>query len=334
VTPLLELRALQTAIRTPRGVINAVRGVDLCVHAGETLALVGESGCGKSMTAMSAAGLLPHNAAIVGGDVLFKGARLNDCSEREWNRVRGAQIGFIFQNPMSSFNPSMRIGDQIGEVLRAHRAMSARDAQRRAVQLLDRMRIASAATRARQYPFEMSGGMLQRAMIAMAVACEPKLLIADEPTTALDVTVQKEVLQLLRELQRDGGMGCLLITHDLGIVAHMADRVAVMYAGEIIEQGPVSNVLGAMAHPYTRGLRAALPDGARDELTAIAGAPPDLSQRWRGCGFCARCPQAMQICALEDPPLFALDAAHAARCWLQHPQCRAKGDDREHSNHA
>lgn len=318
--PLLELRDLHVAIRTPRGEIQAVRGVDLCVRAGETLALVGESGCGKSITALSAAGLLPNNAMIVSGEVLLTGARLNNYSEREWNCVRGDRIGFVFQNPMSSFNPSMRIGDQIAEVLCAHRALNWTDARTRAVQLLDRMRVANASARARQYPFEFSGGMLQRAMIAMAVACEPALLIADEPTTALDVTVQKEVLELLRELQRDSGMGCLLITHDLGIVAQIADRVAVMYAGEIIEQAPVDALFHAAAHPYTLGLRAALPDAQRGELIAIPGMPPDLSQQWSGCSFCPRCTHAMKICTTQSPPEFESGADHGARCWLLHPQ--------------
>ncbi|HEY3698456.1 MAG TPA: ABC transporter ATP-binding protein [Spongiibacteraceae bacterium] len=318
--PLLELRNLQIAIRTSRGVVDAVRGVDLHVHAGETLALVGESGCGKSITALSIAGLLPNGASITGGDVLFDGRRLNDCSESEWNRVRGARIGFVFQNPMSSFNPALRIGEQIAENLRAHRAISARIASLRAVQLLDRMRIAHAAARARQYPFEFSGGMLQRAMIAMAVACEPDLLIADEPTTALDVTVQKEVLQLLRELQRDSGMGCLLITHDLGVVAQMVDRVAVMYAGEIIEHGPVDAIFYETAHPYTAGLRAALPAAQRGELSAIGGTPPDLTQHWNGCSFYPRCAHAMKLCAQQSVPEFSVGTDHGSRCWLLHPQ--------------
>lgn len=320
MTPLLELRDLYISIRTSHGEVRAVRGVDLCVGAGETLALVGESGCGKSITALSVAGLLPNNAAIASGDVLLNGERLNDCNEREWNRIRGAKIGFVFQNPMSSLNPSMRIGDQIAEVLCAHRALSWADARSRAVQLLDRMRVANAAARARQYPFEFSGGMLQRAMIAMAVACEPALLIADEPTTALDVTVQKEVLELLRELQRDSGMSCLLITHDLGIVAQIADRVAVMYAGEIIEHAPVDALFHATTHPYTRGLRAALPDVQRGELVAIPGTPPDLSQQWNGCSFCPRCTFAMKICMTQHPPAFAVGADHTAHCWLLHPQ--------------
>ena len=323
--PLLELRDLHVSIRAPHGVVQAVRGVDASIETGATLALVGESGCGKSMTALSIAGLLPNRAAITRGEVLLDGERLTQFGEREWNRVRGDRIGFVFQNPMSSFNPSLRIGEQIVEVLRAHRQISARDAQRRAVQLLDRMRIADAAARARQYPFEMSGGMLQRAMIAMAVACEPQLLIADEPTTALDVTVQKEVLQLLRELQRDSAMSCLLITHDLGIVAQLAHRVAVMYAGAIVEQGTVEQVFRRSAHPYTRGLRAALPDAGRGELRAIAGTPPDLASQWTGCSFCPRCPQAMMICERQPPPFFEVDAGHRARCWLLHPQRSSSG---------
>ncbi|MFT3930695.1 MAG: ABC transporter ATP-binding protein [Spongiibacteraceae bacterium] len=324
--PLLEVADLHVSIRTPRNAVHAVRGVDLQVGAGETLALVGESGCGKSMTAMSIAGLLPNNAQIVRGDISLDGARLKDYSDAEWNRVRGAQIGFIFQNPMSSFNPSMRVGDQIAEVLLAHRALSKHAAQQRAVQLLDRMRIANPTARARQYPFEMSGGMLQRAMIAMAVACEPKLLIADEPTTALDVTVQKEVLQLIAELQREQNMGCLLITHDLGIVEQIADRVAVMYAGEIIEQGTVDAVFAATAHPYTQGLRAALPEirvgegVGRGELAAIPGTPPDLAQQWSGCSFSPRCAKAMKICIAQSPPVLDVGNEHCARCWLLHSQ--------------
>ena len=338
VNPLLELRNVHVSIRTQRNDVHAVRGVDLHVDAGETLALVGESGCGKSMTALSIAGLLPDNATIVRGDVVFNGRRLNLCSEAEWNHVRGAQIGFVFQNPMSSFNPGMRIGDQIAEALLAHRSLSKSAAQQRAVQLLDRMRIANAAARARQYPFEMSGGMLQRAMITMAVACEPKLLIADEPTTALDVTVQKDVLQLLDELRRESGMACLLITHDLGIVEQMADRVAVMYAGEIIEQSPVEELFAATMHPYTQGLRAALPgvrreeearrgeDPGRGELAAIPGTPPDLSQQWSGCSFSPRCAFAMKICMAQSPPVFDTGNDHAVRCWLLHSQLTQRSE--------
>ena len=317
--PLLQLNQLTVDIQTPHGVVHALRGVDLHLQAGEALALVGESGSGKSITALSITGLLPSGAALVDGDILFAQQRLNAIDERAWNQLRGARIGMVFQNPMSSFNPSMRVGDQIAEVLRAHRQISHAAAQRRAVQLLERMRIADAAARARQFPFEFSGGMLQRAMIAMAVACEPALLIADEPTTALDVTVQIEVLELLRELRRDNGMALLLITHDLGIVAQIADRVAVMYAGQIVEQGPVATLLHTPSHPYSKALRAALP-GTDSILRAIPGTPPDLLHPPSGCAFYSRCEQAMRVCADGSVPNFSAALEHRSRCWLLHPQ--------------
>jgi oligopeptide/dipeptide ABC transporter ATP-binding protein len=332
-TPLLELRKLRVSIETRGAVVQAVRDVDLRIDAGETLALVGESGCGKSITALSVMGLLPNGARIKGGEVLLEGARIDNSDERAWNTLRGNRIGIVFQNPLSSFNPSMRIGEQIAESLCAHRGLDRAAALRRAVQLLERMRIAQAAQRARQYPFEFSGGMLQRAMIAMAVACEPRLLIADEPTTALDVTVQVEVLELLRELQRESAMGLLLITHDLGIVAQMADRVAVMYAGQIIEQAPVDALFHATAHPYTRGLKAALPTSAkltvhnREPLRAIQGTPPNLAQPPAGCGFYARCESALRLCANGAVPEFLLSDVHRNRCWLSHPHVAVK----EHS---
>ena len=322
MTALLELRDVQVTIRTERAEVRAVRGVNLSLCAGETLAIVGESGCGKSMTALSIAGLLSGNAAIVGGDVIFAGQRLNDCSEREWNRIRGAQIGFIFQNPMSSFNPAMRIGEQIAEVLRAHTALSQQTAQQRAVQLLDRMRIANAAARARQYPFEMSGGMLQRAMIAMAIACEPKLLIADEPTTALDVTVQKEVLQLLAELRCESAMACVLITHDLGIVAEMCQRVAVMYAGEIVEEAEVVRLFKEPLHPYTKGLIGSVPvlGQPKDLLEVIPGNLPNLIDLPAGCRFAPRCRARVEhnltTCTVQKPVLRSISPSHSVRCWL------------------
>jgi oligopeptide transport system ATP-binding protein len=317
--PLLQLDQLAVDIQTPHGVVHALRGIDLQLQAGEALALVGESGCGKSITALSIAGLLPFGAALVGGEIVFAQQRLNTLDERAWKQLRGARIGMVFQNPMSSFNPSMRVGDQIAEVLRAHRQISHPAAQQRAVQLLERMRIANAAARARQFPFEFSGGMLQRAMIAMAVACEPELLIADEPTTALDVTVQVEVLELLRELRRDSGMALLLITHDLGIVEQISDRVAVMYAGQIVEQGPVETLLRTPSHPYSKALRAALP-GSEATLRAIPGTPPDLLHPPPGCAFYSRCEQVMRVCADGAVPNFTAASEHRCRCWLLHPQ--------------
>ena len=332
--PVLELRDLAVTIRARAGLVRPVRGVSLRVDAGATLALVGESGCGKSITALSAAGLLPAGGAVTGGEILLQGERLRALDEAAWRRVCGTRIGMVFQNPMSSFNPTMRVGDQIAESLIAHRGLSQRDAARRALHLLERMQVSAAARRARQYPFEFSGGMLQRAMIAMAVACEPALLIADEPTTALDVTVQVEVLNLLRDLQRERGMALLLITHDLGVVAQIADTVAVMYAGQIVEQGPVDDIFYATAHPYTAGLKQALPDRHRrgEGLQVIGGAPPDLLQPPPGCGFYARCGRAMRLCEQAAVPEFDVAPEHRSRCWLQHPQIAvpmdaAAGDD-------
>ena len=322
--PVLALDQLVVDIATPAGAIHAVRGVSLTVAARETLALVGESGCGKSITALSAVGLLPPGSQVVAGDIRLQGQRLNDLDRAGWNQVRGNDIGFVFQNPMSSFNPTMRLGEQIAESLVVQRGLSRAKALARAVELLDRMRIPNAQRRARQYPFEFSGGMLQRAMIAMAVACEPALLIADEPTTALDVTVQVEVLELLRDLQRERGMALLLITHDLGVVAQMADRVAVMYAGQIVESGPVDAIFHATGHPYTAGLKQALPDQhrRREGLMVIKGSPPDLLEPPPGCGFYPRCPRALRVCATGEVPEFAVGPEHGSRCWLQHPQVR------------
>lgn len=317
---ILTVDQLRVQIDTPQGVVQAVRDVQFTLAAGETLAVVGESGCGKSMTALAVMGVLPRTAKV-SGQIYLGGERIDGLDARARNRLRGDRIGMVFQNPMSSFNPTMRVGEQIAETLVTHRGLSWRDANKRAVALLDRMRLSDAAARARQYPFELSGGMLQRAMIAMAIACEPLLLIADEPTTALDVTVQVEVLALLSELQREQQMALLLITHDMDVVARMADRVAVMYAGEIIEQAGIAQIFTATAHPYTEGLRRALPAGKSREqgLRGIPGAPPDLRALPSGCAFYARCERAMKLCANDEVPVFAVDADHTSRCWLSHP---------------
>lgn len=322
---VLNIDNLVVDIRTAHGDVHAVRGVSFAVHAGEALALVGESGCGKTMTALAVMGLLPSVAKTTGA-ITLENQRIDQLDARSYNKLRGARMGMIFQNPMSAFNPTMRVGEQIAETLVTHRAMPWRDAHTHAVKLLDRMQISDAAARARQYPFEFSGGMLQRAMIAMAVACEPVLLIADEPTTALDVTVQVEVLALLRELQREQKMALLLITHDMGVVANIANRVAVMYAGQIVEQANVDRIFISKelnaAHPYTQGLLRAMPEGqSRDkELRGISGAPPDLLSPPAGCSFYARCDHAMKICEQQQVPEFAIDATHTSRCWLAHPQ--------------
>ena len=320
--PLLAVSDLHVEFATYGGTVQAVRGVSFDVDAGKTLAIVGESGCGKSVSVQSIMGLIPMPPGrITRGRALLHGRDILGRTEIDGRDIRGDQIGMIFQDPMTSLNPTMTIGAQIAETLEVHRGHTRAEAMARAVELLDMSRIPEATQRARQYPFEFSGGMLQRAMIAMAIACEPELLIADEPTTALDVTIQAQILDLLGDLQKETGMAIILITHDLGVVARMADDVAVMYAGQIIEKGSVDNVFYHCAHPYTLGLRAAMPSNRRDvpqRLTPIDGSPPDLFDPPKGCGYCARCPHAMQVCMDRLPPEFDIEAEHFARCWLHH----------------
>ncbi|MBK8307121.1 MAG: ABC transporter ATP-binding protein [Gammaproteobacteria bacterium] len=325
-TPVLEVRDLEVEFATYGGVVKAVRGVSYAVERGRTLAVVGESGCGKSVTVQAIMGLIDMPPGrITGGSARLLGQELIGLGARAINRVRGAAIGMIFQDPMTSLNPTMKIGSQIAETLIAHRGMARREALAQAVQLLDRTRIPEAGKRANQYPFELSGGMLQRVMIAISLACKPALLIADEPSTALDVTIQNQVLELMREIQREEGMAIVLITHDLGVVARMADEVAVMYAGRIVESGPVEDIFYRSAHPYTTGLKRAMPGAARThrKLVAIAGSPPDLFAVPPGCAYAPRCPHAMNICAVHDPAPSALGAQHRASCWLHHPQAPA-----------
>ncbi|WP_423895713.1 ABC transporter ATP-binding protein [Candidatus Pelagadaptatus aseana] len=315
------------------GRVHAVRGVSLEVNRGETLAIVGESGCGKSVTMMSVMGLTPSPPGrVISGSAKLNGQELLGLKTPQLNRIRGADIGMIFQDPMSALNPTMKVGEQIAETLMIHKAMGHREALQRAVALLDRTKIPEAAKRAQQYPFEFSGGMLQRAMIAMSLACNPSVLIADEPTTALDVTIQNQVLELMREIQRDEGMAIVLITHDLGVVARMAEQIAVMYAGQIVESGSVDDIFYRSAHPYTQGLKQAMPSltmHAEDRLEAIAGSPPDLFSPPVGCGYCSRCPYAMNVCESMPPPVVdvAQDGSHNSRCWLQHPQSTRIIDD-------
>jgi oligopeptide/dipeptide ABC transporter ATP-binding protein len=321
--PVLSVEDLVVEFDTFGGKVRAVRGVSYDVFAGETLAVVGESGCGKSVTVQALMGLIPMPPGrIVSGSAKLLGRELIGLTQLELNSVRGADMGMIFQDPMTSLNPTMRIGDQIAETLIVHRGISKKLAMREAVRLLDRTRIPEAVQRVRQYPFEFSGGMLQRVMIAMSLACTPKLLIADEPTTALDVTIQDQVLDLMKELQREDGMAIVLITHDLGVVARMADRVAVMYAGEVVEYGSVEDVYYRASHPYTQGLKLAMPDLHQhgvDTLQAIPGSPPDLFSPPPGCAYHPRCPHAMQLCSRIDPPTSTVEGAHSASCWLMHP---------------
>ena len=330
---VLEVSGLRVEFATHGGVVKAVRGVSFSVAPGRVLAIVGESGCGKSVTVQAVMGLIPTPPGrITGGSVRFQGRELAGLPERETNRIRGSEIGMIFQDPMTSLNPTMKVGRQITETLRFHEGLSGAAARRKAIELLTRVRIPGADTRVDHYPFQFSGGMRQRAMIAMAIACGPKVLIADEPTTALDVTVQAQILNLLKDLQRDRGMSIILITHDLGVVAQMADDVAVMYAGMVVEQGTVDDVFYRPAHPYTLGLQQAMPhrEAARDRarLEPIEGSPPDLFSPPPGCPYVDRCPWAMEVCGPNEPPLWAVAPGHGARCWLHHVYAAGRRPER------
>ncbi|MEU7072007.1 ABC transporter ATP-binding protein [Streptomyces narbonensis] len=304
---LLEVRDLHVEFHTRDGVAKAVNGVNYSVDAGETLAVLGESGSGKSVTAQAIMGILDiPPGKISGGEILFQGQDLLKLKEDERRKIRGAKMAMVFQDALSSLNPVVSVGDQLGEMFRVHKGMSRKDSRAKAVELMDRVRIPAAKERVGQYPHQFSGGMRQRIMIAMALALEPELIIADEPTTALDVTVQAQVMDLLAELQRELNMGLILITHDLGVVADVADKIAVMYAGKIVEQAPVHEIYKAPAHPYTRGLLDSIPrlDQKGQELYAIKGLPPNLLAIPPGCAFNPRCPLARDRCRIEEPPLY------------------------------
>jgi oligopeptide transport system ATP-binding protein len=321
MTALLDVQDLKTSFFTARGEVQAVRGVSFQVRPGETLGIVGESGSGKSITCMSLLRLLKGSGRVIGGAALFEGRDLLQLDEEELRDIRGNQIAVIFQDPMTSLNPTLSVGDQVMEVILRHRDLSRAAARLRAIELFELVKIPSAATRLKSYPHEFSGGMRQRVMIAMALACDPKLLIADEPTTALDVTIQRQILMLLKDLQARLGMAVILITHDLGVIAEFTDRLVVMYGGLIMEQGDVAPLFAAPGHPYMLGLLASVPD-LRDDLqtrlTPIAGSPPDMLRPPSGCPFAPRCPQAMLVCA-KLPPLFDTGPQRRTRCWLHHP---------------
>ncbi|MBB1258179.1 ABC transporter ATP-binding protein [Streptomyces alkaliterrae] len=304
--PLLEVRDLHVEFHTRDGVVKAVNGVDYSVNAGETLAVLGESGSGKSVTAQAVMGILDMPPGhIPRGEIVFRGRDMLRMSGEERRRIRGAQLAMIFQDALSSLNPVLSVGFQLGEMFRVHQGLSRKDSRARAIELMDRVRIPAARERVGDFPHQFSGGMRQRIMIAMALALEPDLIIADEPTTALDVTVQAQVMELLAELQREYNMGLILITHDLGVVADVADKIAVMYAGRIVETAPVHELYKRPAHPYTRGLLDSIPrlDHKGKELYAIKGLPPNLLRIPPGCPFHPRCPRARDVCVAEDPPL-------------------------------
>jgi peptide/nickel transport system ATP-binding protein/oligopeptide transport system ATP-binding protein len=317
MTPLLRIEGLRTVFRSSNGDIAAVDGVDLEVPRGKTLGIVGESGCGKSMLSLSVMRLVPRPGRVAAGRVLLDGTNLLDLPMSEMRKVRGGQVAMIFQEPMTSLNPVHPIGMQIVEAMRAHDTKAgARELQERALAALDRVRIPSPARRFEEFPHQLSGGMRQRVMIAMALACRPKLLIADEPTTALDVTVQAQILDLLKDLQAETGMSIVLITHDLGVIAEMADDVAVMYAGRIAERATAAELFASPQHPYTLGLLGSVPrlDESREELLAIEGAVPPPFALPKGCRFEPRCPFAIEACTRAPPPLEEVAPGHFAAC--------------------
>jgi len=316
-TPLLSVEGLTTVFDVPSGPAPAVDDVSFHIGRGETLGLVGESGSGKSVAALSIMRLVPPPGRIGAGRIRFNGRDLIESSERELREIRGAEIALIFQEPMTALNPVFTIGDQIRETLLVHGRATRKDALTQAVALLEAVRIPDAASRVHDYPHQLSGGMRQRALIAMALACRPSLVIADEPTTALDVTIQAEILDLLREHRAALGLSLLLITHDLGVVAGMADRVAVMYAGRIVETGPVRAVFRNPQHPYTRGLLASIPSGTPGQrLRAIDGSVPLLSALPSGCAFNPRCPDRFDRCLKARPPDYSIGAGHTTKCFL------------------
>ena len=322
---LLKVDNLKVSFKTYAGEVQSVRGINFEVKKGECIGIVGESGCGKSVTSQSIMQLLKTPPAIYKeGSIIFEGEDLLKKKEKEMQKIRGNSISMIFQDPMTTLNPTQKIGKQIAEVLMEHKDMTKQEAYAEAEKMLELVAVSEPHKRMNQYPHEFSGGMRQRAMIAMALACKPKLIIADEPTTALDVTVQAQILELLQEVQQQIGMSIMLITHDLGVVAKMCDRVVVMYAGQIVEQGTVDEIFNNPSHPYTKGLLRAVPsmEMNRDEaLQTIVGTPPDLFAPPAGCGFYARCDKAMKVCQNHMPQMQVINENLSSACWLNHPMC-------------
>lgn len=328
---LLEIRKLTAGFLTENGVVKATDRISLSIEKGKTVCLVGESGSGKSVTSLAIMRLIDYaGGVIMDGSIRFRGQDLATKKQEEMRQIRGNQIAMIFQDPMSALNPVFTVGEQIAESLRLHQNKDADEAWDMAVNLLKLVGIPAPEIRAKQYPHELSGGMCQRVVIAIALACNPELLIADEPTTALDVTVQAQILDLLRKLQAELGMSILLITHDMGVAAEMADRVAVMYAGAIVEEGPVEDIFNQPSHPYTTGLLQSIPgfEGERGgELYTIQGTIPPIGQLPSGCRFHPRCPHAKEVCRQKEPPEFMIGADHRASCWLYEDKPVSKSDD-------
>jgi len=321
---LLEVRKLRTSFFTADGVVRAVDNVSFDVHRGEAVALVGESGCGKSVTAMSIMRLVAVPGKITGGEIRFKGRDLAALPEKEMRNVRGNDVAMVFQEPMTSLNPVFKIGAQVAEAIRIHRKVSRKEAWKQAGEMLERVSISDPHKRLHDYPHQLSGGMRQRVMIAMALSCDPELLIADEPTTALDVTIQAQIMELLASLQKQLGLAILLITHDLGVVAEFCERVIVMYTGRVVEEARVLDLFERPAHPYTRGLLKSLPSVTKVEahtrLPTIAGMVPSLTALPNGCKFNPRCPDVMEICYGREPALMPVGQGQIARCYLHGDQ--------------
>lgn len=319
--PILSVKDLEVSFQTYKGVINAVRGVSFDLHKRETLAIIGESGSGKSVTAKSIMKLLPKKTTTIDqGSIIYKDKDLLGYTQKEIEKIRGREISMVFQDPMTSLNPTMKVGKQIMEGLRKHQRLSKQEASKRAEDLLRLVGIPNASERMKAYPHQFSGGMSQRVVIAIALACHPEILIADEPTTALDVTIQAQILELMKSIQKESGTSIILITHDLGVVANMADRVAVMYAGEVVETGTAAEIFYHAKHPYTWGLLLSMPKINQDDqepLVPIAGSPPDASVAHKGCPFAARCPYVMKVCHHHNPPLTQVSDTQSSACWLQ-----------------
>ena len=326
---LVEIKNERLSFFTPAGEVKALNDVSLTLREGEVLGIVGESGSGKSVTSYSLMGITPEPGRIIGGSVEFNGHRIDRMSEKEMRKIRGSEVSMIFQDPMTSLNPVYTVGNQIEEAILLHTDKTHREAKLRAVELLRLVGINEPEKRVRQYPHELSGGMRQRVMIAMALACEPKLLIADEPTTALDVTIQAQILELIMELKEKLGMAVVLITHDLGIVSSMCDRIAVMYAGKVIECGTTDDIFYRPQHEYTKGLLRSVPridEKETQRLVAIEGTPVDMLNPPAGCPFAPRCPKCMKICLREMPPYTTFSDLHYAACWLRQKEALERGE--------
>lgn len=326
---LLEIKDEKLSFFTPAGEVKALNGVSFSMNEGEVLGIVGESGSGKSVTAYSIMGLTAYPGKLIGGTIYFNGHQIEKMSEKEMRKIRGNEVSIIFQDPMTSLNPVYTIGNQITEVIRLHTGKSKKEAYDRAKELLELVGINEPAKRLKQYPHELSGGMRQRVMIAIALACEPKLLIADEPTTALDVTIQAQILELMQELRQKLGMSIIMITHDLGVVASMCERIAVMYAGHIVEYGTADEIFYEPKHEYTKGLINSIPKLSAQEierLVPIEGQPVDLLNPPAGCPFAPRCANCMKICLCEMPPKTELSDTHYSHCWLLQKEEFEKGE--------